>query len=47
MSPVWSYQKALIAVSTRPFCGIGSANTTSKALTRSEATMSRVSAPVS
>ncbi len=42
-----SNQNALMAVSTRPLSGTGSAITTSKALSRSEATMSRRSAPAS
>ena len=36
-----------MAVSTRPLSGIGSAMTTSNALTRSEATMRRRSSPAS
>jgi hypothetical protein len=40
-SPRSSNQNALIAVSTRPLSGTGSAMTTSKALSRSDATISR------
>ena len=40
-----SYQKAVMAVSTRPLSGIGSAKTTSKALIRSEATISSRPSP--
>ena len=46
-SAISSHQKQVIAVSTRPLSGIGSAMTTSKALTRSEATMSSRSCPAS
>ncbi len=42
-----SNQKQVMAVSTRPLCGIGSPMITSNALTRSEATMSRRSRPAS
>ncbi len=42
-----SHQKTVMAVSTRPLLAIGSAMITSKALTRSEATMSRRSSPAS
>ena len=42
-----SHQNAVIAVRTRPFCGIGSANTTSKALIRSDATINSASVPAS
>ena len=47
MSPRSSNQNALIAVSTRPLSGTGSAMTTSKALSRSEATISRSPSPAS
>ena len=46
-SAISSHQKHVMAVSTRPLSGIGSAMITSKALTRSEATMSRRSSPAS
>ena len=46
-SAISSHQKQVIAVSTRPFCGMGSAMITSKALTRSEATMSSRPSPAS
>ena len=46
-SAISSNQKQVMAVSTRPLSGIGSAMTTSNALTRSEATMTRRSSPAS
>ena len=42
-----SFQNAVIAVSTRPLSGIGSAKTTSNALIRSDATISRSPSPAS
>ena len=42
-----SHQKAVMAVSTRPLSGMGSAITTSKALMRSEATISSRPSPAS
>ena len=46
-SAISSHQKHVMAVNTRPLSGIGSVMMTSKALTRSEATMSRRSCPAS
>ena len=46
-SAISSHQKHVMAVSTRPLSGIGSAMITSNALTRSEATMSSRSCPAS
>ena len=46
-SAISSHQNAVMAVSTRPLSAMGSAMMTSKALTRSEATMSRRSSPAS
>ena len=46
-SAISSHQNAVMAVSTRPFSGMGSAMTTSNALTRSEATMSSRPSPAS
>ena len=46
-SAISSHQKVVMAVSTRPLFVMGSAITTSNALTRSEATISRRPSPAS
>ena len=46
-SPSCSTQKAVMAVSTRPLWGMGSAITTSKAESRSEVTIRRLPSPAS
>ena len=47
MSAISSHQKLVMAVSTRPLSVMGSAMTTSNALTRSDATMRRRPSPAS
>ena len=46
-SAISSHQKQVMAVSTRPLSTMGSAMTTSNALTRSDATMTRRPPPAS
>jgi hypothetical protein len=47
MSVIWSSQKAVRPVSTRPLWGMGWSSTTSKAEIRSDVTISRRSSPAS